>query len=95
MTHVPDSPPLLHLRAMLLRRQPVYYADIVCERALHYLNAILSPKIKDARDAQITGADEEERQRQLAEVKRRTMARAKEIWGGGIHRNMQDRMFYL
>ncbi|KAK2467586.1 hypothetical protein APHAL10511_000441 [Amanita phalloides] len=67
---------------------PVYYADLACERGRCYLNNFLATDDNIASSIR-SGKTDIEREKQ------RVYDEAVQYWGGGLHDDIRDSMFYL
>ncbi|KAH9840184.1 Piwi-domain-containing protein [Rhodofomes roseus] len=70
---------------------PAYYADLACERARFYLNALLN--LGDEQSS-VGGGSSRGRLSQ-DEEKERVYQEAMRLWGNGIHPNLRESMFYI
>ncbi|KAG6330100.1 hypothetical protein ID866_8990 [Astraeus odoratus] len=61
---------------------PAYYADIACERGRCYLRKLLQGYAGDGTTASSRSEDD-------------VMKEARNIWRNGVHKNLEDTMFYL
>jgi len=75
---------------------PAYYADLACERARFYLNALMnSPAVQSAtRGGQGQGKGKG-KERLSDEDKERIFQEAKTTWGSGVHPDLSESMFYI
>ena len=67
-----------------------YYADLACERARFYLNALLN-----LGDEQSSAGGSSRGQRSQDEEKERVYQEAMRMWGNGVHPNLRESMFYI
>ena len=66
---------------------PAYYADLACERARFYLNALLNLGDEQSSVGSTRRSSDEEKQRTFQDAMR--------LWGNGIHPNLRESMFYI
>lgn len=67
-----------------------YYADLACERARFYLNALLNMADEQSSTggrSRGRGTEEEEKERVFQEAMRQ--------WGNGVHADLKESMFYI
>ncbi|KZT65512.1 Piwi-domain-containing protein [Daedalea quercina L-15889] len=69
---------------------PAYYADLACERARFYLNALLN-----LGDEQSSVGGSSKGRRSQDEEKERVYQDAIRMWGNGVHPNLRESMFYI
>lgn len=67
---------------------PAYYADLACERARTYLSTFL--RAEDSRSTSSRGNPEAERA-----ARERVYQEAEREWGAGVHKDLQQSMFYI
>lgn len=68
---------------------PAYYADLACERARFYLNALLNLAAEQSTAGSSGGRRTEE------EEKEQVFRSAMQLWGNGIHADLKESMFYI
>lgn len=66
---------------------PAYYADLACERARFYLNALLNLGDEQSSVGSSKRSPDEEKDRVYQEAMR--------LWGNGVHPNLRESMFYI
>lgn len=66
-----------------------YYADLACERARFYLNALLNLSEAQSSAGRGSGRRTEE------EEKERVYQEAMKLWGNGVHPDLRESMFYI
>ena len=67
---------------------PAYYADLACERARDYLNALMNAM--PAGSTSSRGNPEAERA-----AREQVYQQEVQQWGSGIHRDLLNSMFYI
>jgi hypothetical protein len=67
---------------------PAYYADLACERGRYYLNEFLNLG-DNASATERSGSETRD------EAEARVYANAKARWGGGLHPDLRESMFYI
>jgi len=72
---------------------PAYYADIACERARLYLNNLLS--LGDDKSSSKGPSGKGKGKRSVEEERENIYQEAEKAWGNGIHRDLQETMFYI
>ncbi|KAH9920590.1 Piwi-domain-containing protein [Fomitopsis serialis] len=72
---------------------PAYLADLACERARAWLDTIMNTgdQLADVSSGQGKG----KRMRATEEEKAQVLDEAMKMWGGGVHPNLGDSMFYI
>ncbi|TFY69058.1 hypothetical protein EVJ58_g631 [Rhodofomes roseus] len=72
---------------------PAYLADLACERTRDWLDTIMNTgdQLLDVS----TGQGKGKRQRATEEEKSQVIDEAMKMWGGGVHQNLRETMFYI
>lgn len=65
---------------------PAYYADLVCERGRCYIHGLLTGGDDGA--SSISGQSD-------SQIEAATLAKARSLWGNGVHPVLNQTMFYL